>query len=309
MVTCRDQHGNNDTKNTCRTNSATTKGNNNNNKHSLSPSSSLKARPATSCWDVLCKNGLKQNPLPSLRILLLPQTFCIRTLLGGEAGGGGGGTTTKVIGERTITTTAPTPTTEEEESSAAGCIMKCNLSLEYINLNTLSLQCVPTQRIKYYLDLNRGGRRIISTSMSTSTSTTLNGGGGWVANNNKSSNDNNNYCGSSLSESLLWPIILARASTIATSLDYTTSASLLASIVKAKATKAKNTANAAAAALQQANNTTDTNTMKIKMKKRRMIPMKKQSVHTRYGCWDGESKKRRYDVVYCLLRNRILLEL
>mmetsp|Transcript_6360 Transcript_6360/g.6284 ORF Transcript_6360/g.6284 Transcript_6360/m.6284 type:complete len:144 (-) Transcript_6360:72-503(-) len=143
--------------------------------------------------------------------------------------------------------------------------------------------------------------------MSTSTSTTLNGGGGgWVANNNKSSNDNNNYCDSSLSESLLWPINLARASIIATSLDYTTSASLLASIVKAKATKAKNTANAA---LQQANNTTDTNTMKIKMKKRRMILMKKQSVHTRYGCWDGESKKRRYDVVYCLLRSRILLEL
>jgi hypothetical protein len=198
------------------------------------------------CWGVFCNKALKQNQLKSLTILLLPQNSYIRQVL-------------------------------------ACNVMEYNTSLEYINLKFASLY---SNKIKYYLDLNRGGRRLLTTtSMPMSTSTTKSATSLTTAPTSSTTKQNHHI------RSELWPIVLARASTLSSSIDYTTGATTMQSI-SAYATSSPITSS------RTSSNTTMAGQLAA-TKKKGNIP---------YARYDG-GPKRRYDVVYCLLRNRILLEL
>jgi hypothetical protein len=198
------------------------------------------------CWDVFCNKALKQNQLKSLTILLLPQNSYVRQVF-------------------------------------ACNVMKYNTSLEYFNSNSATLY---SNKIRYYLDLNRGGRRLLTTtSMTVSTSTTKSTTTLTTAPTSSTTKQNHHV------RSELWPIVLARASLLSSSLDYTTGATALQSIsdytTASPITSSRTSSNSTVAG-------------------QRAVTRKKGN--RSYPRYDG-GPKRQYDVVYCLLRNLILLEL
>ena len=162
-------------------------------------------------------------------------------------------------------------------------VMKYNTSLEYFYTSIATLY---SNKIRYYLDLNRGGRRLLTTtSMIVSTSTTKSTTTLTTAPTSSTTKQNHHV------RSELWPIVLARASLLLSSMDYTTGATTLQSI--SDYTTASPT-------------TTNRTSSNITMAGQQAATRKKGN--RSYPRYDG-GPKRQYDVVYCLLRNHILLEL
>ena len=284
------------------------------------------------CWDIFCNIGLKQNRLPSLKVLLLPPTSLhVFKLLACNVLP----VNTSLVyvnylpwslyRRMTITMipAATKTTTEVIGDSSSSCVS-----------SSKELYQNYTKQIKYYLDLNRGGRQILTrtttswctppligydipipTAAATDTNTkntpelvlpTMMSG---ARNRSGDHKNDNNY---RIPIDILWPYVLAHAASLATTVDYSSATTTIATLMSTSTSTLTAACYGPVCSGMNTRNDVETNATVVRHNRRQCVT--KSSTKTKekekkpFLRYDG-GIARTHDVVYCLLRNRILLEL